>query len=75
MRLWDGRGYKTRLVHRLVLETFVGAAPAGMEGCHNDGNRFNKRLENLRWDTPKAIVSTSAGMGRIWPARGIRRRA
>ena len=22
-----------------------------MEGCHNDGNPLNNRLENLRWDT------------------------
>ena len=38
-------------VHRLVLETFVGPCPAGMEACHNDGNPANNRLENLRWDT------------------------
>lgn len=40
-------------VHRLVLEAFVGPRPDGMECCHNDGNRQNNRLENLRWDTVK----------------------
>lgn len=45
----NGRQQTTR-VHRLVLETFVGPAPAGQEGCHNDGNPVNNRLENLRWD-------------------------
>ncbi|WP_396897297.1 NUMOD4 motif-containing HNH endonuclease [Mycolicibacterium fortuitum] len=40
-----------RHVHRLVLETFVGPCPAGMEACHNNGDRFDNRLENLRWDT------------------------
>lgn len=40
-----------RLVHRLVLEAFVGPCPAGMEGCHNDGDVNNNRLSNLRWDT------------------------
>lgn len=45
------RNLVTFLVHRLVLETFIGPCPEGMEGCHNDGNRSNNALENLRWDT------------------------
>lgn len=42
----------TCAVHRLVLEAFRGTCPQGMEGCHNDGNRANCALDNLRWDTP-----------------------
>jgi len=42
---------KTIRVHRLVLETFIGPAPDGCEGCHNDGDALNNRLDNLRWDT------------------------
>jgi hypothetical protein len=42
----------TQLVHRLVLKTFVGPCPAGMEACHNDSDRTNNALSNLRWDTP-----------------------
>jgi hypothetical protein len=38
-------------IHKLVLEAFVGKAPIGMECCHNNGNRTDARLENLRWDT------------------------
>jgi hypothetical protein len=38
-------------VHKLVLEAFVGKAPANMEACHNDGDRLNCSLSNLRWDT------------------------
>lgn len=38
-------------VHRLVLETFVGPCPPGMEACHNDGNPANNHVSNLRWDT------------------------
>jgi hypothetical protein len=45
--------YKHKLAHRLVLEAFVGPCPTGMECCHNDGNRKNCVLSNLRWDTPK----------------------
>jgi len=42
-----------RLVHRLVLEAFVGPRPKNMECCHNDGDRENNRIKNLRWDTHK----------------------
>jgi len=42
----------TRYVHRLVLESFVGPCPEGMEACHYpDKTRSNNRLRNLRWDT------------------------
>jgi hypothetical protein len=39
------------MVHRAVLLAFVGPCPDGMEGAHNDGDRSNNRLENLRWAT------------------------
>lgn len=45
---------KQILVHRLVLLTFVGPCPNGMEACHfPDSNPANNRLENLRWGTHK----------------------
>ena len=50
--LSSGGEITTRLIHRLVLEAFVGACPDGMEACHNDGVKANNRLKNLRWDTP-----------------------
>lgn len=40
-----------KLVHRLVLEAFVGPCPKGMECAHINGNAGDNRLENLRWDT------------------------
>lgn len=46
-----GRSYT---IHRLVLEAFVGPCPYGMEGCHNNGDRLDNRLDNLRWDTTRA---------------------
>jgi hypothetical protein len=42
---------KTRMVHQIVLEAFVGPRPAGMDACHGIGGVKNNRLENLRWDT------------------------
>lgn len=40
-----------RLVHQLVLEAFVGPRPDGFDSCHNNGNKADARLKNLRWDT------------------------
>jgi hypothetical protein len=43
--------YSTEQVATLVLTAFEGSCPPGMEACHNDGNPFNNRRTNLRWDT------------------------
>lgn len=41
-----------RLLHRLVLEAFVGPHPANTEACHApDPDTSNNRATNLRWDT------------------------
>ena len=40
-----------RKVHHLVLEAFVGLRPQGTEACHNNGNRLDNDLSNLRWGT------------------------
>lgn len=45
---------KDFLIHRLVLFAFVGFPAPGLEGCHNNGDPADNRLENLRWDTSKA---------------------
>lgn len=49
----DGRRHQVA-VHVLVLRAFRGPRPAGMEGCHGDGDATNNRLSNLRWDTSSA---------------------
>lgn len=46
-----GGGAKKCSVHSLVLIAFKGPAPAGMEACHENGNRADPALSNLRWDT------------------------
>ena len=38
-------------VNTLVLLSFVGPCPDGLECCHNDSNPNNNRLDNLRYDT------------------------
>lgn len=35
----------------LVLTTFVGPRPPGMEACHNNSVPTDDRIGNLRWDT------------------------
>ena len=46
----DGKS-RLKRVHRLVLEAFDGPCPDGLEGCHNNGDRTDNRLSNLRWDS------------------------
>lgn len=41
------------LAHRVILESFIGECPEKKEACHNNGDRIDNRLENLRWDTRK----------------------
>lgn len=58
----DGGGYRlvilcregerfTRKVHRLILETFVGPRPEGMECCHGPNGKLDNSLANLSWGT------------------------
>ncbi len=51
-----GKG-NPRYVHHLVLEAFHGPCPPGLECCHEDGNRFNNRAANLRWDTHASNIA------------------
>lgn len=41
----------TKLVHMLVLETFVGPKPPDKEARHLDGVKSNNALSNLAWGT------------------------
>ena len=49
--LCNGYNPKRLYVHSLVLESFVGPRPNGHQAAHNDGDRSNNRLSNLRWAT------------------------
>lgn len=64
MKPYIRRGYKrvalTRYgktkhisVHTLVLLTFIGPKPPGMEARHKDGDRLKNRASNLVWGTPE----------------------
>jgi hypothetical protein len=64
-----GRG-KTRFIHRLVLEAFVGPCPAGLKGCHKDGDPADNRLDNLRWGTRRSNYEDSVRHGTAYLVRG-----
>lgn len=44
---------KTVRVHILVAQAFLGPCPVGKEVNHKDTNRWNCRLRNLEYATPK----------------------
>lgn len=48
----DGRA-RPMPIHKLVLTTFVGPCPDGMECRHLDGNKVNNHVLNLAWGTAK----------------------
>lgn len=50
--LYDG-SFRTRRVHALVTEAFIGPRPPHTEVAHNDGDSANNNIENLRY-TDKA---------------------
>lgn len=49
-----GGKQRSRTVHRLVLEAFVGPRPPGMQCRHGNGIQTDNRLCNLQWGTPAA---------------------
>lgn len=71
-RLMLGKGSlrRFRSVHRLVLETFVGPCPQGMECCHKNGIPNDNRLENLRWGTHSENMQDMIEHGNHNPHRG-----
>lgn len=79
---WQGRlvvglfpGNKQKLIHRLVLESFIGNCPSGKQACHfPDRSPLNNHLSNLRWATPKenhadAVAHGTKGFGENSPRR------
>lgn len=54
---------RTLLVHRLVLEAFVGPCPEGLECCHEDGDPMNNTVGNLRWGTRESNYADSVRHG------------
>jgi hypothetical protein len=56
-------GIKNRLVHRLVMEAWVGPCPEGCVTNHKNGNKTDNRLENLEYCTQSENMAHSYGYG------------
>lgn len=55
-----------RKLHQIILETFVGPCPPGMEACHDpDPDPSNNNLSNLRWATHAENMKDSMRHGRM----------
>jgi hypothetical protein len=62
---------KSFLVHDLVLSSFVGPCPPGrVHRCHNDGDKANNHLVNLRYDTVAGNASDRARHGTLLHSDG-----
>jgi len=51
VNLFKSRKSFQKYIHHLVLETYVGFCPPGMECRHLDGKKQNCCLANLKWGT------------------------
>jgi hypothetical protein len=47
----NGAG-RSRSVHSLVAEAFIGPRPDGLQVCHGEGGKLDNSLANLRYATP-----------------------
>lgn len=65
---------KTSLVHRLVVETYIGRIPNDMQVNHKNCIRDDNRLENLEICTPKYNTNYNGAHERTAEAhRGMKR--
>lgn len=60
----DGRLWYVN-ASRLVLLTFVGPCPEGMEVCHRNGRSLDDRLSNLRWGTHVSNIEDKRAHGTL----------
>lgn len=60
------KGTNCKPVHQLIMKTFVGDAPKGMEVLHINGNPTDNRLSNLRYGTRAENIIDVYWQGRRW---------
>lgn len=67
----DGKK-KSLYIHSLVLEAFVGPRPTGMDCCHNNDDKADNRLCNLRWDSRANNLADRKRNGRLSSSYKVR---
>ena len=60
---------RTFNVHELVALTFIGPRPSGLDICHNNGDMYDNRAGNLRYDTTSSNIIDAIEHGTHWPSR------
>lgn len=71
IHLSDGTKRFSIVVHRLVLEAFIGPRPSGFhQSNHKNGIKQDNRAENLEWLTPIQNNAHAVAMGLWTPKRG-----
>jgi hypothetical protein len=53
------KSQKSKAVHQIVAEEFLGNRPEGNVIRHIDGNRYNNKVENLIYGTPEENIKDS----------------
>ena len=61
-----GRGENSKPVHQIIMTTFVGDTPNGMEILHINGNPTDNRLSNLRFGTRTENILDVYRQGGKW---------
>jgi len=51
-------------LHKVIMMTFRGPRPAGTEVCHNDGNKDNCVVSNMRYDTRASNMKDNVRHGK-----------
>ena len=57
---------RVMMVHHLVLDTFVGDRPEGLEGRHKNGKMHDNRSSNLDWSTHSVNIRNREVHGTDW---------
>lgn len=63
VKLWDGKKYHSRYVHRLVATKFCSRECSNTEVNHKDGNKQNNNVDNLEWVTKSVNMKHAYRMG------------
>lgn len=65
VQLYKDNKIKNYEIHKLILLTFEGTYPKGMECCHNDDIKINNYYNNLRYDTRKGNIADRKKYGTL----------